>query len=144
MSVIRIYQGKSKPAKKKPGWQKTEAEYKLWLAGISNLQLNPQSKGRALRTGKSPAVIIDPVVRAPVVSPERLQRGHSLMTPGGAGTKQVARPDILYKHDPEMLKRELAARERKFNVAPAYNKGPDILVTEEQLVQQLSSNKRRS
>lgn len=58
---------------------------------------------------------------SPVVEAERLNRPSSLNTFGGAGTKLVARPDILYKEDPIMLARELAARERKFNVAPAYS-----------------------
>jgi hypothetical protein len=38
----------------------------------------------------------------------------------------------------------MIARERKFNVATAFNKGGDTYITEEQLVATLSSNKRRS
>jgi hypothetical protein len=60
------------------------------------------------------------------------------------GTKTVARPELQYAEDPEMLARELAARERKFNVAPAYNKGNDVYVSEDELQALLSSNKRRS
>jgi hypothetical protein len=139
MSLIRIYQGKSKP-KRKPGWQKAEAEHAAWLARVQSTTLfNPHAKPK-MQAAKTK---IDPVVRAPVVSPNRLQRGHSLGTFGGTAGKPVARPDILYKEDPELLARELKARERKFNVAPAYNKGGDVFVTEEELVKQLSGNKRR-
>jgi hypothetical protein len=62
----------------------------------------------------------------------------------GSGTKAVARPELQYRHDPEMLERELAARSIKHNAAPAYNKGGDQYVTEEELQRLLSSNKRRS
>lgn len=139
MGMIRIFQGKSKPAKKKPGWQQREAEYQAWLNGVKG-QSTEFGRGRKPVTAK----IVTPVVpRVPVVAEDRLCKLPSRSTPGGAGTKPVARPDILYKEEPELLARELAARERKFNVAPAYNKGGDQFVTEEELSKQLSGNKRR-
>lgn len=52
------------------------------------------------------------IVSAPVIDKERLHRGNSLSAFGGAGTKPVARPEIMYKDNPEMLERELKARER--------------------------------
>lgn len=141
MGMIRIYQAKSKPAKKKkPGWRQEEAEYKAWLDRVNGTTLfNPNARPRT-----KPGKRIDPVVSAPVIDADRRNRLPSLGTFGGAGVKPVARPDILYRDDPELLARELAARAVKHNVAPAYNKGGDVYVTEDELVRQLSGNKRRS
>lgn len=139
MGMIKIYQGKSKPAKKKPGWQQREAEEAAWLKGLQSMTLSPKKANRP----KVTKVIQVVVPNTPVVSQDRLNRPPSLGSFGGAGTKPVARPDIMYKDDPELLARELAARERKFNVAPAYNKGGDQFVTEEELENQLRGNKRR-
>jgi hypothetical protein len=137
MGVLRIYQGKSKPAKKKPGWQKEKAAHDEWLARVNATTLGI-TKPKAKTTKK-----IDPVVKAPVVNPDRLKKaGPSIMTPGDTSTKPVARPEILYKDDPEMLKRELTARERRFATAPAYNKGGDVLVTDE-LMKDITAGKTR-
>jgi hypothetical protein len=138
MGMLRIYQGKSKPANKKPGWREAAAAEAAWLASLNKLTVTTKPK-TAVKNPKPVQV----VVSAPVVSPDRLNRPPSLMTPGGAATKPVARPDILYKEDPEMLRRELEARLRKFNVAPAYNKGPSIYVSEEDITAQLVGGRRR-
>lgn len=119
MAMIKIFQGKSKPAKKKPGWRQAEAEYQAWLN-----QTKSMTSGIKTSSKVKPANPIKVTVGAPVVASDRLNRGHSLVTPGGAGTKPVHRPDIVYRDDPELLQRELIARSRKFNVAPIYNKGP--------------------
>ena len=142
MGMIRIYTTKSKPANKKPGWQKAEAEYAAWEAKIKSSTLfNPAAKPKMKATTKK----IDPVVRQQVIDETRLTRNiPSLSTGPGAGTKPVHRPEITYRDNPEMLERELIARQKKFNVAPAFNKGGDQLVTEEELLNLLSSNKRRS
>lgn len=140
MGMIKIYQGKSKPAKKKPGWQEQAAAEAAWLKGLQAMTVTNRKPKLTPKTFQPVQV----VVSAPVVSEDRLNRPPSLMTPGGAGTKPVARPDILYKDDPDMLARELEARARKFNVAPAFNKGGDQYVTEEELENLLRSNKRRS
>ena len=125
MGMIKIYQGKSKPAKKKPGWQQKEAEYQAWLKSVQSMT-SGISKPKKQTTKR-----IEVVVSGPVIETERLQKGHSLITPGGAATKPVHRPEIIYKDDPEMLKRELKARERKFATAPAYNKGPAQFMSED-------------
>lgn len=106
MSMIKIYQGKSKSTKKKPGWQKQEAEYQAWLKSVQTM-----SSGIS-KPKKACAKKIEVVASGPVIAAERLQKGHSLSTFGGAGTKPVARPEIMYKDNPEMLERELKARER--------------------------------
>jgi len=137
MALIKIYQGKSKPANKKPGWQKEAAEHAEWLAKVNSMTSGIRStwKGAALakeserKKKLSPAEALAPLKAAFVTD---------------QGTKAVARPEHLYRDDPEMLERERIARERKFNVAPAYNKGADQLVTEEELANLLRSNKRRS
>lgn len=140
MGMIKIYQGKSKPAKKKPGWQKQEAEYQAWLTSVNSQTLfNPAAKPKTRPTTK----VIDPVVKGPVIDPARLQRPNSLNSFGGAGTKPVARPDIVYKDDPKMLERELKARERKFATAPAYNKGGAVLVTDEMMKDIMAGKTRR-
>lgn len=139
MGILKIYQGKSKPAKKKPGWQQRAAEEAAWLKGLQSMTLSPRRAAKPT-TSKIIQVVVP---RAPVVDADRLNRPPSLGSFGGAGTKPVARPDIMYKDDPELLARELAARERKFNVAPAYNKGPTIYVSEEDITAQLVGGRRR-
>lgn len=52
-------------------------------------------------------------------------------------------PRVLYKDNPEMLERELKARERKFMTAPAYNKGGDMLVTPEMMKDIMAGGGRR-
>lgn len=134
--MIKIYQGKSKPAKKKPGWQKQEAEYQAWLKSVQSMS-SGISKPKKEATKR-----IEVVVSGPVIAADRLQKGHSLNTFGGAATKPVHRPEIMYKDDPEMLKRELKARERKFATAPAYNKGGAVLVTDE-MMKDIAAGKTR-
>ena len=136
MGMIKIYQGKSKPAKKKPGRQKQEAEYQAWLKSVQSMS-SGISKPKKEATKR-----IEVVVSGPVIAADRLQKGHSLNTFGGAATKPVHRPEIMYKDDPEMLKRELKARERKFATAPAYNKGGAVLVTDE-MMKDIAAGKTR-
>jgi hypothetical protein len=138
MSVIRIYQGKSKPANKKPGWQQREAEYQAWLDGV-----NSQKLGFGRTAIKKPKKLQQIDVKKPTITADRLVRPPSLQTPGGAATKAVPRPEVMYKGNAELIQRERQARERKFNTAPAYNKGNDIFVTEEELTRQLVGARRR-
>ena len=137
MGMIKIHQGKSKPAKKKPGWKEREAEYQAWLKGV-----NTQTLFATKPKLKIPPKKIEVVVSGPVIAPDRLNKGHSLGSFGGSATKPVARPDIMYKDNPEMLERELKARERKFATAPAYNKGGDQLVTDE-MMKDITAGKTR-
>jgi len=135
MGIIKIY-GKSKPAKKKPGWQQKEAEYQAWLKSVQTM-----SSG-ITKPKKAATKRVEVVVSGPVIAVERLQKGHSLQTFGGAGTKPVNRPEIMYKDNPEMLARELKARERKFATAPAYNKGGSVLITDE-MMKDITAGKTR-
>lgn len=137
MGLIRIYQGKSKPAKRKPGWAKAAQEYAEWQSKVSSMTSGIRAPKTivAVKPTKSPSEVLRNSTTGIHPQPKYVI---------GSGTKPVHRPDILYRENPEMLQRELAARERKFNVAPAFNKGGDQFVTEESLQQLLSSNKRRS
>lgn len=136
MALIKIYQGKSKPANKKPGWQKEAAEHAEWLAKV-----NLMSSG--IRSSWKGAALAKEAERKKKLSPAEALAPLKAAFVADQGTKAVSRPEHLYRDDPEMLERERIARERKFNVAPAYNKGGDVFVTEEELANQLRGNKRR-
>lgn len=125
--------GKLKNPKKKPGWQEAAAQEAEWLKGIQGMKLF-SNKGPKFGGKVKANVRINPVVDG-AKHIERPQIGKSLggFVSGGAGTKRVHRPEIMYKDNPEMLERELKANERKFATAPAYNKGGDILVTDEMM-----------
>lgn len=125
MALIKIYSSKSK-TKKKPGWQKEQEDYQKWLANVNSMTL-----GHGKPTKKTEKKI-DPVVKSVFVDESRLVTAPKSTSFGNA-TKPVDRPEIQFKDDPEMLKRELEAKSKKFMVAPAYNKGGDQLVTEEML-----------
>lgn len=126
MMFVREKAGKTK---RKPGWQKAQQEYAEWQSKIAAMSSGIQRPKKPVKA--KPVVIVQPnILPAKYVV--------------GSGTKPVPRPEVQYRENPEMLERELIARERKFNVAPAYNKGADQFVTEDQLVALLSSNKRRS
>jgi len=142
-----IYAGtKSRaPAKKKPGWAEEKAAEQAWLNKINQMTLFAQPgrkyKDATVVRGKKVEVVKDGTLALP--EREHAKIGKSVMTPGGSTGRKVINPLVQYKEDQEMALRELAARARKFNAAPAYNKGGDQFVTEEELVKQLSSNKRR-
>jgi len=141
MGMIFITQ-KCKNPKKKPGWKEREAAEKEWLDNINKMRVFSTTKYKP----KGPVKLDKlktPVVEGTLVGHDRPKEGRSLNTFGGVAGKKVHRPEIVYKDNPELLERELKARERKFNVAPAYNKGGDQFVTEEELIKQLSGNKRR-
>jgi hypothetical protein len=128
MSIIYAA-AKCKKPKRKPGWQKAEAEHKAWLKSIQTMTSGiPKTSVNGVKVNQTLEVPIQP--RAARYVP-------------GVGGKVVPRPELLYRDNPEMLNRELEARARRFNVAPAYNKGNDQFVTEEELVNQLKGNKRR-
>ncbi len=139
-SVIRIYSGKSKPANKKPGWQKAEQEYKDWQAKVNSMTLfNPSAKPK-MQISKSR---IDPIVKESYIDPSRLQKVKSVISSVDTCTKVVYRPEVTYRDNPEMLERELIARSKKFNTAPAYNKGGDMLCTDEMMKDVMSGANRR-
>lgn len=127
MAMIFTHQGGPKKQKKKPGWKDVEKEHDDWLKGVKSTKLFSDRKP----LGKSALPSKMPSLAARLEETKRVNV-HSIVESGTAGcTKKVHRPEIVYKDDPEMLERELKARERKFAVAPAYNKGGDQLVTPE-------------
>lgn len=126
MTKIIYTNSKSGKTKKKPGWQKEKEEYDQWLKSINSMTLG---HGKTVKkTTKKISLVVDSVF----VDETRI---HNIpkSTGFGVATKKVDRPEITFKDDPEMLKRELEAKSKKFMVAPAYNKGGDQLVTDEML-----------
>ena len=114
-------------AKKKPGWKKEQEEYEAWL----NKWKKPEDKKTkvqplqyTLSGGTRPTRIVQ-----------------SKTTP--AIQEKVLAPQVKYKENPEMLERELKARERKFTTAPIYNKGGDVLVTDEMMKDITAGTTRR-
>jgi len=134
MTIIYTHQ-RSKP-KKKPGWQQKQAEYDAWLKGVKGMTTNFSARNRGQVKKAEP-----PTTTSVGTTSTFLKKDFSAFK--GGGTVTVRRPEIEYADDPEMLERELQARARRFNVAPAYNKGPDILVTEEEITKQLVGGRRR-
>ena len=139
MSLIFI-RTKSKKANRKPGWQRAEQEHADRLARAQSQTLfNPTAKPKRQRALRTISPIADSAVdRASAHVPSRV-------TIGDTSTKAVLRPELTYRDNPELLARELAARERKFNAAPAYNKGGDVFMTDEMMneIVKTGGNRRR-
>lgn len=132
MGLIRIYE-RSSNKKRQPGWAQKQAEYDAWLAKVNG------TKTGFART--APKKVAKPVTTSSTQVSTFLPKSFEAFK--GGGTKPVFRPELQYADSPELLARELKARERKFNVAPAYNKGPCIMVSEEEITNQLVGGRRR-
>lgn len=106
-------------AKKKIGWQKEAEDYAAWQAKHApNPKLQQELKAKSFSYQ--------------LTSPRQTERLPSKAT-GIVRANVIHDPRVLYKEDPEMLERELKARERKYTTAPIYNKGGDVLVTDEMM-----------
>ena len=127
MAMIFTHQRGPKKPKKKPGWQDAKHEHDEWLKGVQSTTLF------STKVKPAGAKLISPMpsLKARLEEMKRVEVHSVISTEQSACTKKVSRPEIVYKDDPKMLERELKARERKFAVAPAYNKSGDMLVTEE-------------
>ena len=127
-----IYTNQKSKAKKKPGWEKAQKDHDEWLKSINSMALFDNKKPK-----KFAAKRIDPVIKTdvPTITDER-KKAFSLpsrqTTIKGGGIPYV-NPAVLYKENPDMLERELKARERKFTTAPIYNKGADTMITDEMM-----------
>ena len=127
--IIHSNNKPSKKANKKPGWKQEAAEYAAWL---------DKHKSSAKIAKKKLSKLNLPSL------PEKQGRSMLHETPVDK-TIKIINPELLYKDDPEMLARELKARERKFNTAPVYNKGGDVYITDEMMKDVMSgANRRRS
>jgi hypothetical protein len=126
MMFVREKAGKTK---RKPGWQKAQQEYAEWQSKIAAMSSGIQRPKKLLKV--KPVLVVEPTS-----TPTKYVVG--------SGTKPVPRPEIRYRDNPELLERELAARAIKHNAVPAYNKAGDSYVTQEELVNMLRTNKRRS
>lgn len=127
MGIIYTHQ-KSKQ-KKKPGWQKEKAEHDAWLSRVNSMRLFDKPVKITKQSAKTTSITAVSTLPAKFVRDQ--------------GTKKVPRPELEYMHDENLLKRELAARERKFTVAPVYNKGGDVLITDELLKDIAAGSTRR-
>lgn len=126
MTKIFYVSTSSSKTKKKPGWKQEQEAHDAWLKSLKSMTLGHG------KTVKKTTKKISPVVDSVFVDENRI---HNIpkSTGFGVATKKVDRPEITHKDNPEMLKRELEAKSKKFMVAPAYNKGGDQLMTEEML-----------
>lgn len=122
-------------AKKKVGWQKEEDEYKAWMAKHSP---NPKLEKELKKNTTLEYKLSTPVGRAPKIEWRTLE----VKFPDKEDPI-IHDPRVLYKDDPEMLERELKARERKFTTAPIYNKGGDVYVTDEMMKDITAGTTRR-
>lgn len=117
-------------AKKKVGWQKQAEEYEAWKAKHAP---NPKLLEELKRQTS-----LDYKLSAPRRT-EKLPSKATISKP----IRTIHDPRVLYKEDPIMLERELKAREHKFTAAPIYNKGGDVLVTDEMMKDITSGTTRR-
>ncbi len=133
MQIIHTNQ-RNKSKNKKPGWKKEQEEYQKWLDGINALSCFGD-KRKLTPTNKPPK-------KQELQQETKKHKSLGEFVKGGTG-KSVVDPRILYKDNPEMLVRELKARERKFTAAPLYNKGAEMLVTDELMKDIMSGATRR-
>ena len=134
MAIIYTHQ-KSKP-KRKPGWKQQAEEYGAWLKSVQSMKTNFSQRN----TSKAVKPQEKTTTSAGVTSSFAKKSFDAFK---GGGTKPVLRPEIMYRDNPEMLEREIKAREHKFIAAPLYNKGGAQLITEEALKDIQSGATRR-
>lgn len=131
--------GGPKKVNRKPGWKAAAEQEAEWLKSLQQPLFSNTTKWKGrVSTATTRSPVVDG--RLPL---ERAKVGQSLGGFAHGGTKPVSRPEIMYKDNPEMLARELAARERRFATAPAYNKGNAVLVTDEMMADQTGLTRRR-
>jgi hypothetical protein len=134
MALIYTGTKAKKPAKKKPGWKKEAEDYAAWEA-----KHKPNPKLQAVLRKQQ----AEPLKLNLGTAPRQVKlTGKSVITPP-KNEVVVHDPRVLYKDDPEMLERELKAKERKFTAAPIYNKGGDVYVTDEMMKDITSGTTRR-
>lgn len=129
MAIIYTGTRPLKKPKKKPGWQEERERYLEWL---SQWQSNEEKYAFKPLTPK-----------APVVDPSRSTRHIPSVKTAPIVKEVIHDPRVRYKDDPELVERELKARERKFTAAPIYNKGGDMLITDEMMKDIMSGASRR-
>lgn len=136
MSMIYTGTKSVKKQNKKVGWKQKEEQYKEWLskhspnaAEVSKLKYAKKRVEELERKKQDSKKVEQREVVRPAYIPDMKEVIHD--------------PRVLYKDQPEMLERELKARERKFMTAPVYNKGPDVLISNEMLKDIISGATRR-
>lgn len=149
MALIYVGTKSAKKQNKKAGWKKEQEEYEAWLAKHG---VEPKSKKH---TSKSSKVVVTRPVSSPYLQQQTIIKQRMELEKAQSQKKfseklveppkevKIHDPRVLYKDNPEMLERELKARERKFLTAPAYNKGGDMLVTPELMKDIVAGGTRR-
>lgn len=161
-----IYTGTKsiKKQKKKSGWKQQEEEYKAWLAkhqptkeDLARLVKAKKALSQKSTTSSSKLQVSAKSASSGLISAgcsHRFQQTNSSFgqeqpvkvkssSPSSKEEPKIHDPRLLYRDNPEMLERELKARERKFTVAPVYNKGADQFITDEMMKDIMSGSTRR-
>jgi len=132
MSILYAGTKPIKRPKRKPGWQDAERQHADWLAKWSKPGDGKRPVAKPLRLQK------------PIIDPSRLTRHIPSLHTSPIKSEPVTHdPRVLYKENPELAERELKARQRRFITAPVYNKGGDVLITDEMLKDIMSGATRR-
>ena len=122
-----------KTPKRKPGWEKAAAEEAAWLTKINSMTLGSRSYGgKAKKPAKSLVVNTD----SPTITRTDRNSRFNISSKGVYSREDISpsiSAEVFYRDRPDLLARELEARSRKFATAPAYNKGGDVLVTDEMM-----------
>lgn len=137
MTIIYTNQ-KSNRVNKKPGWKQAESDYNKWLNKVNSMTLfNSPIKVKQASAIKN--VQIKAFVEQKVNRPE--VKGYV------SCGKPVNNPYVMYKDDPEMLERELKARElieeKKHRTAPVYNKGGSVFMSDDMIKDMMNGSLRR-
>jgi hypothetical protein len=134
MAILHTGSKPKAKQKRKPGWQQEQAEHDAWLA---KHKANPKLDAQLKKAGQEPLSL-----KSFNSSPRYTPPARSVLTPP-LQVEVIHDPRVLYRDSPEMLERELKAREKKWTAAPLYNKGGDMLVTDEMMKDITSGSTRR-
>jgi hypothetical protein len=104
MGIIRIHERSGKQ-KRKPGWAQKQAEYDAWLKSMQTMP-----SGIVRRTSVATVKPQSAPPRVLTNATEGIHPVHPAKYVLCGGTKAVARPEIQYADNPEMLARRAAQK----------------------------------
>lgn len=152
MALIYAGTKSAKKQNKKAGWKKEQEEYEAWLKKHG---VDTSKKSKSTRAKTSSKVVVSRPVNSSYSQQQALVKSRlaeekvnreKLLAQKYEVEKvepKIHDPRVLYKDNPEMLERELKARERKFITAPAFNKGAAMLVTPDMMNDIMTGGGRR-
>jgi len=144
MALLYVGTKSAKKQNKKVGWKKELEEYEEWMKkhGATSVKKPTNNSKRS-----SKAVVTRPTSSSFSALEEAKAKSSlpKLSVPNSTPKEEakIHDPRVLYKDNPEMLERELKARERKFLTAPAYNKCGEMLVTPDMMKDIMAGGGRR-